>query len=63
LALIYTSVVSNGEILMTMVKKPAAKAGKETPEVKSGKVDRPVAAAASAPAAKKGGDEPKKKGK
>jgi hypothetical protein len=48
---------------MTTSKKPAEKAGKETPEVKSGKVDKPVVAAATAPAAKKGGDEPKKKGK
>jgi hypothetical protein len=63
LELIYTSFVSNGEILMTLSKKPAAKAGKETPEVKSGKVEKPVTASAPAPAAKKGGDGPKKKGK
>ena len=48
---------------MTMTKKPAAKAGKETPEVKSGKVEKPVVASAPAPEAKKGGAESKKKGK
>ena len=48
---------------MATSKKPAAKAGKEIPNEKPAKVEQPAVAAAPAPAPKKGGDEPKKKGK
>jgi hypothetical protein len=49
-------------MLMTTSKKPAAKAGKEPASDKSAKVERTVAAAAPAPAPKKG-EEPKRKAK
>lgn len=48
---------------MAMSKKPAEKAGKEALNDKSAKVEKPAVATAPAPAPKKGGEAPKKKGK